>query len=38
MQGLVQSIGAACSGLNVYSANGAPPPQATVLSTFNTTA
>ena len=38
MQGLVQSIGAACSGMSVYASNGAPPPQAMVISTFNTTA
>ena len=38
MQGLVQSIGAACSGMSIYASNGAPPPQAMVLSTFNTTA
>ena len=38
MQGLVKSVGAACSGMSVYASNGAPPPQAMVISTFNTTA
>jgi len=38
MQGLMQTIGAVCTGVGVYNRLGAPPPEAMALSTFNTTA
>jgi hypothetical protein len=38
MQGLLQSIGAACGGASVYGRDGAPPRQYLAVSTFSATA
>lgn len=38
MQGLMQTIGTACSGTSVYGRTGAPPGANMPISTFNTTA
>lgn len=38
MRGLAHTIGALCTGVSVYDRQGAPPPEAIAVSTFNTTA
>ena len=38
MRGLVQSVGAICTGVSLYDRQGAPPPCAMAVSTINTTA
>jgi hypothetical protein len=38
MRGMAHTIGALCTGVSVYDRQGAPPPEAIAVSTFNTTA